>query len=111
MLLCMIVLTEKNVKISTTYYFLDFSFFMSQDDAHYQNHLNAPVVLRSDSFGILYSRVKKFQCVPRVCVSWDMMVDSLWTHVYMSDGLKVPKSHNLKEPLEQFFHFSARPTH
>ena len=42
MLLCMIVLTEKNVKISTTYYFLDFSFFMSQDDAHYQNHLNAP---------------------------------------------------------------------
>ena len=33
---------RKNVKISTTYYFLDFSFFMSQDDAHYQNHLNAP---------------------------------------------------------------------
>ena len=46
MLLCMIVLTEKNVKISTTYYFLDFSFFMSQDDAHYQNHLNAPTVLK-----------------------------------------------------------------
>ena len=43
MLLCMIVLTEKNVKISTTYNFLDFSFFMSQDDAHYQNHLNAPL--------------------------------------------------------------------
>ena len=36
---------RKNVKISTTYYFLDFSFFMSQDDAHYQNHLNAPHVL------------------------------------------------------------------
>ena len=35
---------RKNVKISTTYYFLDFSFFMSQDDAHYQNHLNAPNV-------------------------------------------------------------------
>ena len=34
---------RKNIKISTTYYFLDFSFFMSQDDAHYQNHLNAPV--------------------------------------------------------------------
>ena len=33
---------RKNVKISTTYYFLDFSFFMSQDDALYQNHLNAP---------------------------------------------------------------------
>ena len=42
-LLCMIVLTEKNVKISTTYYFPDFSFFMSQDDAHYQNHRNAPL--------------------------------------------------------------------
>ena len=37
---------RKNVKISTTYYFLDFSFFMSQDDAHYQNHLNAPIVLK-----------------------------------------------------------------
>ena len=36
---------RKNVKISTTYYFLDFSFFMSQDDAHYQNRLNAPFVL------------------------------------------------------------------
>ena len=34
---------RKNVKISKTYYFPDFSFFMSQDDAHYQNHLNAPV--------------------------------------------------------------------
>ena len=33
---------RKNVKISTTYYFLDFSFFMSQGDAHYQNHRNAP---------------------------------------------------------------------
>ena len=33
---------RKNVKISTTYCFLDFSFFMSQDDAHYQNHRNAP---------------------------------------------------------------------
>ena len=37
---------RKNVKISTTYYFLDFSFFMSQDDAHYQNHLNAPLAER-----------------------------------------------------------------
>ena len=53
MLLCMIVLTEKNVKISTTYYFLDFSFFMSQDDAHYQNHLNAP------SWLIQYSAVAR----------------------------------------------------
>ena len=34
---------RKNVKISTTYYFPDFSFFMSQDDAHYQNHRNAPL--------------------------------------------------------------------
>ena len=33
---------RKNVKISTTYYFMDFSFFMPQDDAHYQNHRNAP---------------------------------------------------------------------
>ena len=34
--------SRNNVKISTTYYFLDFSFFMSQDDAHYHNHQNAP---------------------------------------------------------------------
>ena len=33
---------RKKPKISTTYYFLNFSLFMSQDDAHYQNHLNAP---------------------------------------------------------------------
>ena len=44
LLLCMIVLTEKSVKISTTYYFSNFSFFMSQDDAHYHNHQNAPYV-------------------------------------------------------------------
>ena len=52
MLLRMIVLTEKNVKISTTYYFLEFSFFMSQDDAHYQNHLNAPGVRLSQFVGM-----------------------------------------------------------
>ena len=34
---------RNNVKISKTYNFLDFSFFMSQDDAHYHNHQNAPV--------------------------------------------------------------------
>ena len=34
---------RNNVKISKTYNFPDFSFFMSQDDAHYHNHQNAPV--------------------------------------------------------------------
>ena len=33
---------RNNVKISKTYNFPDFSFFMSQDDAHYHNHQNAP---------------------------------------------------------------------
>ena len=37
---------RKNVKISTTYHFPDFGFFMSQDDAHYHNHQNAPDALR-----------------------------------------------------------------
>ena len=36
---------RNNVKISKTYNFPDFSSFMSQDDAHYQNHLNAPNIL------------------------------------------------------------------
>ena len=40
---------RKNVKISTTYYFPDFSFFMSQDDAHYHNHQNAPMDLTNTS--------------------------------------------------------------
>ena len=35
--------TAKNVNISKTYYFPDFSFFVSQDDAHYHNHQNAPI--------------------------------------------------------------------
>ena len=34
---------RSNVKISNTYNFPDFSFFMSQDDAHYHNHQNAPI--------------------------------------------------------------------
>ena len=36
---------RNNVKISKTYNFPDFSFFMSQDDAHYHNHQNAPLVI------------------------------------------------------------------
>ena len=36
---------RKNVKIFTTYYILHISFFMSQDDAHYQNHRNVPAGL------------------------------------------------------------------
>ena len=36
---------RNNVKISKTYNFPDFSFFMSQDDAHYHNHQNAPYIV------------------------------------------------------------------
>ena len=37
-----IVVVYDSLYISTINYFLDFSFFMSHDDAHYQNHRNAP---------------------------------------------------------------------
>ena len=33
---------RQSLKISTIYYFPDFSFFMSQDDTHYPNYQNAP---------------------------------------------------------------------
>ena len=33
---------RQSLKISKIYYFPDFSFFMSQDDTHYQNYQNAP---------------------------------------------------------------------
>ena len=33
---------RKNVNLSQIYYVLDFSFFMSQDDAYYHNHQNDP---------------------------------------------------------------------
>ena len=42
MLLCMIVLTEKTSKFPQPIIFWILVFFMSQDDAHYQNNLNAP---------------------------------------------------------------------
>ena len=44
MLLCMIVLTEKTLKFPQPIIFWSLVFFMSQDDAHYQNHRNAPLV-------------------------------------------------------------------
>ena len=44
---------RKNVKISTTYYFLDFSFFMSQDDANYHNHRNAPIMEVAPRYDLL----------------------------------------------------------
>ena len=40
---------RNNIKISKTYNSPDFSFFMSQDDAHYHNHQNAPGGLHSEN--------------------------------------------------------------
>ena len=37
-----LVLTEKNVNLSQIYYVLDFSFFISLDDAYYHIHQNDP---------------------------------------------------------------------
>ena len=54
---------RNNVKISKTYNFPDFSFFMSQDDAHYQNHRNAPAgSTRIDLQGLSerMAKVKRF---------------------------------------------------
>ena len=41
---------RKDGNFSTIYYLLDFSFFMSQDDAHYQNHQNDPCVVHARVF-------------------------------------------------------------
>ena len=46
----MLVLTEKNVNLSQIYYVLDFSFFMSQDDAYYHIHQNDPMPPPSETF-------------------------------------------------------------
>ena len=42
LLLCMIVLTEITSKFPKPIIFRILVFFMSQDDAHYHNHQNAP---------------------------------------------------------------------
>ena len=38
---------RKNVNLSQIYYVLDFSFFMSQDDAYYHIHQNDPIIIFS----------------------------------------------------------------
>ena len=43
---------RKNVNLSQIYYVLDFSFFMSQDDAYYHIHQNDPSSARDMAQGI-----------------------------------------------------------
>ena len=65
---------RQSLKISTIYYFPDFSFFMSQDDTHYQNYQNAPNV--EGGYNSLNSMniVKSVNCKQAVCS-------------YISDGI------------------------
>ena len=45
---------RKYVNLSLIYYILDFSFFMSQDDAHFHIHQNDPFVVPSSFSEVMY---------------------------------------------------------